>query len=127
MGGGDAACISLGEHCIRTLTVISFRLCFSPFDAGPDVMNGILWSEQLDRIFMTNYESDPSLTWQYFGSSTGFMRQYPGMSDIPAARQYLCIVRMPMMFVVKPQMCLINLLGFYLLDTKKNSHQMGPG
>ena len=82
-------------------------------------MNGILWSEQLDRIFMTNYESDPSLTWQYFGSSTGFMRQYPGMSDIPAARQYLCIVRMPMMFVVKPQMCLINLLGFYLLDKKK--------
>lgn len=47
------------------------------FDGGPDVMNGILWSEQLDRIFMTNYESDPSLTWQYFGSSTGFMRQYP--------------------------------------------------
>ena len=41
-------------------------------------MNGIIWSEQLDRIFVTNYESDPSLTWQYFGSSTGFMRQYPG-------------------------------------------------
>lgn len=43
-------------------------------------MNGILWSEQLDRIFIANYESDPSLTWQYFGSSTGFMRQYPGIS-----------------------------------------------
>ena len=41
-------------------------------------MNAIQWSEQLDRIFVTNYESDPSLGWQYFGSSTGFMRQYPG-------------------------------------------------
>jgi voltage-dependent calcium channel alpha-2/delta-3 len=41
-------------------------------------MNGILWSEQLDRIFISNYESDPSLTWQFFGSSTGFMRQFPG-------------------------------------------------
>ncbi|XP_046632424.1 voltage-dependent calcium channel subunit alpha-2/delta-3-like isoform X7 [Daphnia pulicaria] len=47
------------------------------YDGAPDVLNGIQWSEQLDRIFMTNYESDPSLTWQYFGSSTGFMRQYP--------------------------------------------------
>ena len=41
-------------------------------------MNGIVWSEQLDRIFISNYESDPSLTWQFFGSSTGFMRQFPG-------------------------------------------------
>ena len=48
------------------------------YDGAPDVMNAIAWSEQLDRIFMNNYESDPSLGWQYFGSSAGFMRQYPG-------------------------------------------------
>lgn len=45
-------------------------------------MNGILWSEKLDNIFISNYEADPSLTWQYFGSSTGFMRQFPGINII---------------------------------------------
>jgi len=50
------------------------------FVLASDVMNAIQWSEKLNRIFITNYESDPSLGWQYFGSSTGFMRQYPGKS-----------------------------------------------
>jgi voltage-dependent calcium channel alpha-2/delta-3 len=48
------------------------------YDGSTDVMNAIYWSEHLDRIFINNYESDPSLGWQYFGSSAGFMRQYPG-------------------------------------------------
>lgn len=43
-----------------------------------DVIHAIKWSENLDSIFRTNYESDPNLSWQYFGSSTGFMRQFPG-------------------------------------------------
>jgi len=47
------------------------------YDGIPAVMNGILWSDQLDRIFESNHNSDPSLSWQFFGSSTGFMRQYP--------------------------------------------------
>jgi len=55
--------------------------------SGPDVMNGIVWSEQLDRIFISNYESDPSLTWQFFGSSTGFMRQFPGSGFEPIKKK----------------------------------------
>lgn len=27
---------------------------------------------------MDNFEKDPSLIWQYFGSAKGFFRQYPG-------------------------------------------------
>ena len=48
------------------------------FDGDPKVVNSIKWSSGLDRVFADNYNRDPSLSWQYFGSSTGFMRQYPG-------------------------------------------------
>lgn len=44
----------------------------------PVVLNAIQWSEHLDPIFINNYESDPTLSWQYFGSSAGFLRRYPG-------------------------------------------------
>lgn len=42
-------------------------------------MTSILWSEKLNEVFTRNYKSDPSLSWQYFGSSHGIMRFYPGM------------------------------------------------
>ncbi|XP_050525107.1 voltage-dependent calcium channel subunit alpha-2/delta-3 isoform X2 [Daktulosphaira vitifoliae] len=35
------------------------------------------WSEKLDEVFLSNYRADPSLSWQYFGSTAGFMRHYP--------------------------------------------------
>ncbi|XP_025207776.1 voltage-dependent calcium channel subunit alpha-2/delta-3 isoform X2 [Melanaphis sacchari] len=37
------------------------------------------WSEKLDKVFLQNYRSDPSLSWQYFGSTAGFMRHYPAI------------------------------------------------
>ncbi|XP_050425404.1 voltage-dependent calcium channel subunit alpha-2/delta-3 isoform X2 [Adelges cooleyi] len=37
------------------------------------------WSEKLDEVFEKNYRSDPSLSWQYFGSTAGFMRHYPAI------------------------------------------------
>ncbi|XP_025988589.1 voltage-dependent calcium channel subunit alpha-2/delta-3 isoform X3 [Solenopsis invicta] len=46
------------------------------------VIQAIKWSEALDRTFINNFEQDPSLSWQYFGSATGFMRQYPAMNWI---------------------------------------------
>ncbi|XP_047984485.1 voltage-dependent calcium channel subunit alpha-2/delta-3 isoform X3 [Leguminivora glycinivorella] len=48
-----------------------------------DVQNQIAWSEHLDPLFVNNYEIDPSLSWQYYASSTGFMRRYPAMSWPP--------------------------------------------
>ncbi|XP_026319490.1 voltage-dependent calcium channel subunit alpha-2/delta-3 isoform X5 [Hyposmocoma kahamanoa] len=44
-----------------------------------ETIKGIRWSEGLDAHFKDNYQSDPTLSWQYFGSSTGFMRHYPAM------------------------------------------------
>lgn len=42
------------------------------------MLKAIRWSENLNDIFKNNYQIDPSLSWQYFGSSSGFMRQFPG-------------------------------------------------
>lgn len=36
-------------------------------------------SEALNDIFISNFQKDPTLTWQYFGSSAGFFRLYPGL------------------------------------------------
>ena len=41
------------------------------------MIKAIKWSEKLDNIFQNNYRMDPTLSWQFFGSSTGFMRQFP--------------------------------------------------
>ncbi|PZC75536.1 hypothetical protein B5X24_HaOG205963 [Helicoverpa armigera] len=49
------------------------------FDIETNALNSILWSKELNEIFIKNYNSDPSLSWQYFGSSHGILRFYPGM------------------------------------------------
>ncbi|CAH0548637.1 unnamed protein product [Brassicogethes aeneus] len=49
------------------------------YDRAKNVISGIIWSEELDKTFRNNYKQDPTLSWQYFGSSTGFMRQFPAM------------------------------------------------
>ncbi|XP_063927226.1 voltage-dependent calcium channel subunit alpha-2/delta-3-like isoform X3 [Zophobas morio] len=49
------------------------------YERSTEVISGIIWSEVLDTTFKDNYQRDPSLSWQYFGSSTGFMRQFPAM------------------------------------------------
>jgi voltage-dependent calcium channel alpha-2/delta-3 len=49
------------------------------YDGEPKVINAIDWSKKLDDTFKDNYQRDPSLSWQFFGSSTGFLRQYPAM------------------------------------------------
>jgi len=46
-------------------------------DQKPKVINAIDWSKKLDHIFSKNYKKDPSLNWQYFASSSGFLRLYP--------------------------------------------------
>lgn len=50
------------------------------FDQGAEVAEFIQWSEILDEVFTQNYQSDPALSWQYFGSNLGVMRHYPSMS-----------------------------------------------
>uniref|UniRef100_A0A3B4D866 VWFA domain-containing protein n=1 Tax=Pygocentrus nattereri TaxID=42514 RepID=A0A3B4D866_PYGNA len=47
------------------------------------IVNGVYWSEALNKVFVDNFERDPSLIWQYFGSAKGFFRQYPGIKWTP--------------------------------------------
>uniref|UniRef100_A0A1B0CZ82 Uncharacterized protein n=1 Tax=Phlebotomus papatasi TaxID=29031 RepID=A0A1B0CZ82_PHLPP len=49
------------------------------YDRSPKVMEALQWSEALDEVFVQNYNSDPALSWQYFGSYTGLLRHYPAM------------------------------------------------
>lgn len=49
------------------------------YDMSPAVAEDIKKTEILDDTFRQNYESDPALSWQYFGSVTGMLRQYPAM------------------------------------------------
>ncbi|MEQ2255378.1 Voltage-dependent calcium channel subunit alpha-2/delta-3 [Ilyodon furcidens] len=47
------------------------------------IVNDVYWSEALNKVFVDNFERDPSLIWQYFGSAKGFFRQYPGIKWKP--------------------------------------------
>lgn len=67
-------CNSNDDSNMFFVTVLSF-----PVD--PDILNGAYMSEALNEVFIDNFQKDPTLTWQYFGSSTGFFRLYPGKSS----------------------------------------------
>nr|XP_019947682.1 PREDICTED: voltage-dependent calcium channel subunit alpha-2/delta-4-like [Paralichthys olivaceus] len=53
------------------------------YNRDPDILNGAYMSEALNDVFIDNFQKDPTLTWQYFGSSTGFFRLYPGIKWTP--------------------------------------------
>lgn len=59
------------------LSVSSVHVPANVYDRAKDVIKAIKWSEMLDKIFDSNYKRDPSLFWQYFCSSAGFLRQFP--------------------------------------------------
>jgi uncharacterized protein with NRDE domain len=75
----------------RSFDLLSYIL-FIPCDvSAPDILKAIKWSENLNEIFIRNYQDDPSLSWQYFGSSSGFMRQYPGTLCFRDSETYSCV------------------------------------
>ncbi|XP_039647363.1 voltage-dependent calcium channel subunit alpha-2/delta-4 isoform X2 [Perca fluviatilis] len=53
------------------------------YNRDPAILNGAYMSEALNDVFIDNFQKDPTLTWQYFGSATGFFRLYPGIQWIP--------------------------------------------
>ena len=63
---------------LQGLKPVYLNLFYVIFVAAEPVLDTIKWSEALDDIFKRNYFSDPALSFQYFGSSLGVMRSYPG-------------------------------------------------
>ncbi|KAK2493123.1 hypothetical protein MC885_006899 [Smutsia gigantea] len=61
----------------------SVQLPTNVYNKGPDILNGVYMSEALNPVFVENFQRDPTLTWQYFGSSTGFFRVFPGIKWTP--------------------------------------------
>ncbi|XP_037539177.1 voltage-dependent calcium channel subunit alpha-2/delta-4 [Nematolebias whitei] len=53
------------------------------YNKDPNILNAIYMSEALNDNFINNFQRDPTLTWQYFGSSFGFFRIYPGIKWTP--------------------------------------------
>ncbi|CAF0767770.1 unnamed protein product [Brachionus calyciflorus] len=48
------------------------------FKQDLDINMTAYWTENLDELFKTNYDQDNELFWQYFCSSNGLFRRYPG-------------------------------------------------
>ncbi|XP_048509667.1 voltage-dependent calcium channel subunit alpha-2/delta-3 isoform X2 [Athalia rosae] len=58
----------------------NFHIPTNVFDRARPVIEAIAWAQKLNSTFINNYDLDPSLSWQYFGSATGFMTQYPAIN-----------------------------------------------
>merc|ERR550532_1490251 len=75
--------VTANEHFSGTPINLSHSSVHVPtdvFDGEEAVINAIDWSRKLEDTFKDNYQRDPGISWQYFGSSTGFLRQYPAMT-----------------------------------------------
>uniref|UniRef100_A0A669E5M9 Calcium voltage-gated channel auxiliary subunit alpha2delta 4 n=1 Tax=Oreochromis niloticus TaxID=8128 RepID=A0A669E5M9_ORENI len=62
------------------------------YNRDPDILNGVFMSEALNDVFADNFQEDPTLTWQYFGSSTGFFRLYPVQADLDNREHFKLLV-----------------------------------
>ncbi|XP_059148608.1 voltage-dependent calcium channel subunit alpha-2/delta-2-like isoform X3 [Physella acuta] len=59
------------------ISISSVHIPVEIYDGDIDILNGLNWSAALDEQFIDNFNSDPEILWQYFGSQTGFMRTFP--------------------------------------------------
>ncbi|EMP25370.1 Voltage-dependent calcium channel subunit alpha-2/delta-4 [Chelonia mydas] len=83
---GDEFILEPNEHFNNLLvntTYSDVQLPTNVYNKDPGILNGVYMSEALNPIFVDNFQRDPTLTWQYFGSSTGFFRLYPGIKWMP--------------------------------------------
>ncbi|XP_054277448.1 voltage-dependent calcium channel subunit alpha-2/delta-3-like isoform X1 [Macrosteles quadrilineatus] len=79
---GDDIMLIPNRHFDQQPVNTSFSSVLMPqalSDSDPLVANSLRWSEHLDPVFVNNYEVDPTLSWQFYGSTSGFLRRFPAM------------------------------------------------
>ncbi|XP_011861858.1 PREDICTED: voltage-dependent calcium channel subunit alpha-2/delta-4-like [Vollenhovia emeryi] len=85
-GSAQEVFLAMNRHFDHLAVNVSLSAVLLPNgvkDNERDVASGIQWSEYLDLLFVNNYESDPTLSWQYYGATTGFLRRFPAISWPP--------------------------------------------
>ncbi|XP_040292549.1 voltage-dependent calcium channel subunit alpha-2/delta-4 isoform X2 [Bufo bufo] len=83
---GNEFILETNEHFNNLMvntTLSNIQLPTNVYNKDADILNGVYMSEALNPVFVENFQRDPTLTWQYFGSSTGFFRLYPGIKWAP--------------------------------------------
>ncbi|CAL8108692.1 unnamed protein product [Orchesella dallaii] len=77
----DVLCLTPDDHFNNYVNtnVSSVHVPTSIFEEKEDVLESIGWSTNMDQTFLSNYNLNPTLSYQYFGSATGFLRHYPAM------------------------------------------------
>ncbi|XP_041460699.1 voltage-dependent calcium channel subunit alpha-2/delta-3-like isoform X2 [Lytechinus variegatus] len=77
-------------------TIATIQVPTNVYNQGIELLNSIEATVLLDETYHENYQNDPTLTWQYFGSRTGYFRVYPGYRWVPPIEDldlYDCRVR----------------------------------
>ncbi|XP_071872723.1 voltage-dependent calcium channel subunit stolid isoform X2 [Bombus fervidus] len=85
-GTGQEPLLSTNRHFDHLAVNITFSAVLLPAgvkEIDREVAAGIQWSQYLDLLFVNNYESDSSLSWQYYGATSGFLRRFPAISWPP--------------------------------------------
>lgn len=67
---------NFGEVKVNTLMSV-VQVPVNVWEQGSELVNHIKWSDGLTPVFRNNLAYDPNLNWQFFGSSTGFLRIFP--------------------------------------------------
>ena len=47
------------------------------YEGGIDILNDMQWSREMDDVFYNNSRIDRGVNWQYFASTSGWLRQWP--------------------------------------------------
>lgn len=68
----------ISQRFVRNRYVLIGHNDNTVYKTGQNVVRGVEWSKVLNEQFQKNMENDPTLKWQYFGSTQGFFRIYPG-------------------------------------------------
>ncbi|XP_066588123.1 voltage-dependent calcium channel subunit alpha-2/delta-3 isoform X2 [Prorops nasuta] len=68
------------DHLAVNVSLSAVLLPSGVKDTDPEVATGIQWTEYLDPLFVNNYENDPTLSWQYYGATSGFLRRFPAIT-----------------------------------------------